>query len=741
MDQSLSDCFTCMRKTDNFLRICDETNTESVDQILARHFWFERIDYEQSVLCTSCWEKIDEFHKFYCEVANVHQVDALHVVKVEDGDEKLNEEFAPKKKRGRKRRKRFDEEEKADEDKEWKPSTDELEFPVPVQVKLEVTEPEVVPGGIYVEEHQQIKRERSAGSEEEDESDDEEEQEEEESDEDSSKPIAARRRQGRKPVRRGRRTTKRHKDAYILQHLDRLVCDKCSEEFDTFRKLEKHCQKEHDAAPSVICCNRAYQKKNGLYQHLCRHKNLFKYHCKECDRCFKNVDGLNMHNLLNHTPEEEKHFRCHLCDTAFATESLLTSHLNWHATVEPKNIVCLKCNKYFTNTKMLENHTLTHHPEQLDPDGVYQAEAEAVSYIQQTMTAEETPGEGVDELVTDGGVTTDGSFKKPQELAKPIRRKTTEESVVEDELIRKYCSLGCELCDFVGATFSKLQVHYKNAHDGAQGFAVCCTRKFSKKSRLYEHVCVHENPDHFKCQVCAKTFQNSFGLSNHMMWKHTPDSEKPFRCDVCGSRFWKDYLLKQHMEYHLALEEKKYACKECDRFFGTSLLLKSHEQTVHGLSASWVCDICAKGFPLKSALEFHRQQHTQEGRAAQKAQCKYCNLWMKNVRSLRSHLKRCKSDPVNCDICGKECSNAFSLQSHKKFVHSNAPMYACSFCAKPFKRLLRLKEHEAGHTGDLLYKCEYCPRTCNSSSNMYTHKKVAHPEQWAEKVASRFHKR
>ncbi|XP_062547017.1 zinc finger protein 43-like [Armigeres subalbatus] len=716
MNESLSECFTCMRKTENVLRICDEANIERVDQILARHFWFQKRDFELSVLCTSCWEKIDEFHKFYCEVAHVHQVDALRVVKQQDSQDEI---ASTKKRRGRKRKKQLSED---DTDEERKPPTIDLSFPVPVEVKLEITEPEVE---IFVEEHEQVKQENLRESEEDEESD----AEEEESDEDSMKPIAARRRQSKRRNHRGTKSFMGEKDAYILKHLDKLVCEQCNEEFDTFKKLEKHCKKEHNSSASVVCCNRAYHKQLSLYQHLCRHKNLLKYQCKECDRCFKNVDGLKMHNLLHHTPEEEKMFRCQLCQTAFATESFLTSHLNWHATVEPKNIICHKCNKYFTNTKMLENHTITHHPEFLDPEG-FSIETDG---MQQSME-EHQP---LDQPLLDESET---SFKRPQELAKPIRQKSTEESAKEDDLIRKYCSLTCDLCDFIGATFNKVKVHYKNVHQ-VPGFAVCCARKFSKKSRLYEHVCVHENPEHFKCQVCDKTFQNSFGLTNHMMWKHTPDSEKPFRCDVCGNRFWKEYLLKQHMEYHLALEEKKYACKECDRFFGTSLLLKSHEQTVHGLSASWVCDICAKGFTLKSALEFHRQQHTQEGLAAQKAQCKYCNLWMKNVRSLQSHLKRCKSDPVTCDICEKECSNTFSLQSHKKFVHSNVPLYACKFCAKPFKRLLRLREHEAGHTGDTLYKCEFCPRTCNSSSNMYTHKKVAHPEQWAEKVASRFHKR
>lgn len=168
------------------------------------------------------------------------------------------------------------------------------------------------------------------------------------------------------------------------------------------------------------------------------------------------------------------------------------------------------------------------------------------------------------EIAAEGAEAGESSTRRPQEMAKPFRRKTPEELAKEDDLIRRHCALNCEQCDFSGETFSKLEMHYKNVHN-TKGYATCCARKFGKKSRLYEHVCVHENPEHFKCDICAKTFLNSFGLANHMMWKHTPDSEKPFRCDVCGNRFWKDYLLKQHMEYHLALEEKKYACKECDR--------------------------------------------------------------------------------------------------------------------------------------------------------------------------------
>ncbi|XP_039444615.1 zinc finger protein 675-like [Culex pipiens pallens] len=718
MQTELSDCFTCCRRTDTFLRICDESNTENVDQILARHFWFKRSDYEQSVLCTSCWEKIDEFHKFYCEVANTHRADVLLQgdqviqVKEEEIDEESDEISAeedtleePSSTRGRKRKK--------------SPLEDE-EFEAPVDVKLEEVPEEFDSEQIDVE---QPKLEVGLGDEQSSsDSDEETDEEEDDSGSESSRPIAARKRKASQARRRGQQAKGSYsaeKESLIRKHFPRLPCDQCPEQWPNFKQLTKHARREHDSLPTVVCCKQSYQKQIFLFYHLLKHK----FYCKECDRCYKTVDSFAMHNMLNHTPEEEKRFRCHLCETAFVSEPLLTSHLNWHATVEPKNIVCQKCNKFFSNTRMLEEHTTTHHPESLAPDGVgYPANVDGTAFFEQQSTLDHPA---------------DNTTVKKSHEGKQNRRKTPQDHAREDELIRKYCALNCEQCDYTAETFNQLELHYKHAHDERGGYATCCARKFTKKSRLYEHVCVHENPQHFKCAICAKTFLNSFGLSNHMMWKHTPDSEKPFRCDVCGSRFWKDYLLKQHMEYHLALEEKKFACKECNRFFGTNLLLKSHEQSTHGLSASWVCDVCAKGFAMKSALEFHRQQHSQEGRAALKAQCEHCKIWLKNIKSLRSHVKRCKSEPVPCDVCGKECSNAMSLRSHKKFVHTNATTYSCSFCAKPFKRLLRLKEHEAGHTGELLYKCEYCPRTCNSSSNMYTHKKVAHPEQWAEKMSQR----
>lgn len=38
----------------------------------------------------------------------------------------------------------------------------------------------------------------------------------------------------------------------------------------------------------------------------------------------------------------------------------------------------------------------------------------------------------------------------------------------------------------------------------------------------------------------------------------------------------------------------------------------------------------------------------------------------------------------------------------------------------------------ATHSGDALYKCQFCPRSFNSNSNMYKHYRQKHNDEWLE---------
>lgn len=53
------------------------------------------------------------------------------------------------------------------------------------------------------------------------------------------------------------------------------------------------------------------------------------------------------------------------------------------------------------------------------------------------------------------------------------------------------------------------------------------------------------------------------------------------------------------------------------------------------------------------------------------------------------------------------------------------------YCDKSFKRPRNLIDHEASvHTLQDLYTCSFCPRTFRNQSNMLSHRKKQHPDQY-----------
>lgn len=46
------------------------------------------------------------------------------------------------------------------------------------------------------------------------------------------------------------------------------------------------------------------------------------------------------------------------------------------------------------------------------------------------------------------------------------------------------------------------------------------------------------------------------------------------------------------------------------------------------------------------------------------------------------------------------------------------------------------QEHQATHTGEVLYNCEFCEVTTNCRANMYKHVKKKHSVEWEQKQAN-----
>lgn len=154
--------------------------------------------------------------------------------------------------------------------------------------------------------------------------------------------------------------------------------------------------------------------------------------------------------------------------------------------------------------------------------------------------------------------------KKIEKTNEPKRRKGHVLLEENDGLIKKHIKMLCQMCSYIGEDFSILIRHYKEEHAGVKPFIKCCERKLDCPSDILQHAYFHENPDHFKCQECGKTFINNSGLKDHFMKHHEPEENLPYGCDECPRRFSRKNLLAHHKAKHIPKTERSHFCKICN---------------------------------------------------------------------------------------------------------------------------------------------------------------------------------
>lgn len=82
-----------------------------------------------------------------------------------------------------------------------------------------------------------------------------------------------------------------------------------------------------------------------------------------------------------------------------------------------------------------------------------------------------------------------------------------------------------------------------------------------------------------------------------------------------------------------------------------------------------------------------------------------------------------------CSSCNKEFKMYRALYSHIRNVHLQVKNFACNLCEKRFRRRLELAEHMARHSGEMLYKCLYCPKSFSARTNYLNHHRKLHPNE------------
>uniref|UniRef100_A0A3Q2QUL3 Zinc finger and BTB domain-containing protein 41 n=1 Tax=Fundulus heteroclitus TaxID=8078 RepID=A0A3Q2QUL3_FUNHE len=296
----------------------------------------------------------------------------------------------------------------------------------------------------------------------------------------------------------------------------------------------------------------------------------------------------------------------------------------------------------------------------------------------------------------------------------------------------------CDICLQYYSTKSNLTVHKKKHASNApipkkEHKCPFCSKLHASKKTLAKHV-RRFHPDHtdefvaarkkkseaWKCAICSKTFSRRPHLQEHMIL-HTQD--RPFKCSFCDEYFKSRFARLKHQEkYHLG----PFPCEICGRQFNDTGNKKRHIECTHGGKRKWTCFVCGKSVRERTTLREHLRIHSGE----KPHLCSICGQSFRHSSSYRLHLRVHHDDKrYECDECGKTFIRHDHLTKHQK-IHSGEKAHQCEECGKCFRRHDHLTVHyKSVHLGEkvwqkyktAVHQCEVCKKEFKGKSSLEMH--------------------
>ena len=262
------------------------------------------------------------------------------------------------------------------------------------------------------------------------------------------------------------------------------------------------------------------------------------YVCSICHSVLKTKKNLREH-LRRHNSTEDRPFGCTACSKRFVTKTELTRHSRVHTDYRP--CVCNVCGKKFRQPGHLLTHKLTHTGEK--PYGCNMCKARFTT----------------SSLLKNHSVThSDERAWKCSFCSMTFKMRTN---------LRRHQAIHSGI---VGKNKLKLQSDVpQEEHSDVSKKHVChlCGKGYPRKSKLEEHIAVHENLRSFMCDVCGDGFNTKTALDVHA-FKHK--DERPEVCETCGKAFKRAQSLRNHKKIHAEGEDgiqRRFVCPSCNRSF------------------------------------------------------------------------------------------------------------------------------------------------------------------------------
>uniref|UniRef100_A0A1Q3FWB0 C2H2-type domain-containing protein n=1 Tax=Culex tarsalis TaxID=7177 RepID=A0A1Q3FWB0_CULTA len=363
------------------------------------------------------------------------------------------------------------------------------------------------------------------------------------------------------------------------------------------------------------------------------------------------------------------------------------------------------------------------------------------------LSAKRTRGE------TYGCTRCEEKFRNKTHIKFHIKSDHADENTPPEDKIRR-----CFYCPKSYSNYELLKIHL-NFHPRSEWTCPMCGKELKKKCKFIDHLRMHANERHYKCEVCDKDFTSHKYISNHMKMhkrkgekvgkfkfeessddsEYDPEeeddeeeeeddgslsekeerikssysltSEAPTNCPVCGETFDRVLSVKYHIDSeHVPLDEstsRVHHCVTCERNYMTFDQLNSHMK-LHA-EKIWSCPECKKQFRRLDKYRDHQKIHHDD----RSFLCVYCGKDFPTTkymnRHLQSHLKEKVQKPdeeFECEVCGKKMKYKSNYTNHMK---THGPEHSKSIKADPDSPPKKI------------YLCSICGRNCGSSSNLTVH--------------------
>ncbi|KAJ8278445.1 hypothetical protein GJAV_G00087690 [Gymnothorax javanicus] len=251
-------------------------------------------------------------------------------------------------------------------------------------------------------------------------------------------------------------------------------------------------RKMSERAFKCTLCERCFDSKPGLRNHLRTHAAENPSLCTLCGKCFPAESDLHAHRSIHST---EKPFRCTWCEKCFRWQSYLSKHLRTHTGEKP--FKCNHCGKAFAQQSQLKHHQTVHTHER-----PYKCTVCLKCYRCQAC------------------------------LNKHMRIHTGGNSYKCNE-----CGKG-----FSNPTF--LEYHLRMHTDENLYKCSDCGKSFSYPTSFKHHRRNQTAEKPYRCTHCGKCFSAKCALNFHLR------IEKPNKCSHCGKCFAQLSHLKLHQKFH-----------------------------------------------------------------------------------------------------------------------------------------------------------------------------------------------